>query len=504
MLFTAGRGRQTNRVLPAEGGAFVERSSGAVTAINPLLAETQAERDLAALVFAGMTRMGPDGSAVPDLADEWEASADALTFTFRLRRGLEWHDGEPLTVDDVLYTIGVIQAGGGVDAGLAEVWREARVTRFDERRLRVELPTPFAALPVWATFGVLPRHLLGEASIAELRTAPFNQRPVGAGPFRLLALEAERAQLSRFDQYHFGAPYLDRIELRFGGTGGADGDAGMTGGVLAPAGQRAHTLGRNAYGAVMLNNDNALFASDTVRRALSLAIDRRALAARTLGGRGQPTDVPFAIGSWAHDGFEPFASDRQLAGALLASAGWQPGGDGVLRRGDRELRFTLVTADEPAWVAVARALAEEWAALGVRVTVAPAGRAALMSEFLNPRAYEAALIGWDPGPDPDPFTAWHSSLRGKPGGNFANFADQRSDQLLVESRVLADPAERRERYIQFAGRFRELAPSIVLYTETLHYGLREEITPSLPGVVRAPEDRFTDVHRWYMRTRVVH
>jgi peptide/nickel transport system substrate-binding protein len=110
-------------------------------------------------------------------------------------------------------------------------------------------------------------------------------------------------------------------------------------------------------------------------------------------------------------------------------------------------------------------------------------------------------VGWDPGPDPDPFTAWHSSLRGLAGGNPANFADERADTLLLEGRVLADEEERRARYAQFQTRFRELAPSIVLFAEVDRYAVPAPFRLSLPSAAPDPAARFTDVRRWYTRTR---
>lgn len=492
--------RRDERVLPAEGGVYVEVAAGPVERVNPLLASTPAERDLVELVFAGLTRVGPSGEALPDLAEEWDVSPDARIFRFRLRRSVSWHDGEPLRVDDVIFTIGLVQAGAAADPRLVEVWRGATISREGERSLRVELPSSFSPLPAYAGFGVLPEHLLRDVPADSLATVPFNRRPVGSGPFRLLELTDERARLARFDRYHLGAPYLDGFELRFG-TQTDDRTATVLTG-LGGAGDRVtYLLARQAYAAVFLNNDSPLFATDTVRRALSLALDRRALVAGTLGGRGAPTDVPFAPGSWASDGQGPAPPDTELAKALLASAGWAPGADSVLRRGNRELRFTLVTVDDPGWLAVARALAEAWSAIGVRVTVAPTKEAALVGEFLNPRAYEAALIGWDPGPDPDPFTAWHSSLRGVAGGNPANFADERSDALLVEGRMVVDEEERRLRYIEFQRRFRELTPSIILFAEVAPYAVPPAFRLSLPAAVPDPAARFSDVRRWYTHTR---
>lgn len=492
-------GRDGGRIMPAEGGTLVETSAGPVERVNPLLASTPAERDLAALVFAGLTRSGPGGEALPDVAESWEVSDDGRTFTFTLRRDLSWQDGAPLRVEDAIFTIKLIQAGAVTDQRLLDVWRPATVSRVDGRRLRVTLPAPFAPLPAYAGFGLLPEHLLRDVAPADLPSSSFNQRPIGNGPFRLLSLDEEGARLARYDRYHLGAPYLDGLEFRFGGA--QDADATVLGMDRSAGDRVTYPVTEQAYAAVMLNNDAPLFATDTVRRALSLAVDRRALVSQTLGGRGAPTDVPFAPGSWAHDGQEPPSPDLDVARQLLASAGWAPGPDGVLQRGTTQLRFTLVTADEPAWTGIAGVLAETWAQIGARVTVAPTQQQALLDDFLNPRRYEAALIGWDPGLDPDPFTGWHSSLRGQPGGNPANFADEQIDQLLVEGRVLGSEEQRRERYVAFQSRFRELAPSVILFTEIVRYAVRAEFRLSLPASGPDASARFTDVRRWFVNTR---
>jgi peptide/nickel transport system substrate-binding protein len=499
LLAAALFGVRGGRTAPAEGGWYVESAPGPVERINPLLAVSPAERDLAELIFAGLTRVGPTGEPIPDLAEEWDTSPDARVFTFRLRRDLTWQDGAPVRVEDAVFTLTLRREGYAVDPRLTEVWQDAIITRVDDRRVRVELAAPFAGLPAYAGVGLLPEHLLRDVPITGFASAAFNRRPVGAGPFRLLELHDSGARLGRYDRYHLGAPYLDGIDFRF--TAPADEGAAVLTGTEATGNRVTHTVARDAYAVVFLNNDSPLFATDTVRKALSVSIDRRALVARTLGGRGVPADVPFAPRSWAADGLEPEPPNVELAKALLASAGWSPGADGVLRRGNRELRFTLVTADEPAWTAVARALADTWGQIGVRVTVAPARESALLSEFLNPRAYEAVLVGWDPGADPDPFTAWHSSLRATAGGNPANFADEQMDTLLVEARAVPDLDARLDRYARFQARFRQLVPSIVLFAEVVRYVAPADARLSLPSTVPDPAARFTDVRRWHLVTR---
>jgi peptide/nickel transport system substrate-binding protein len=494
------RGGDGGGLRPAEGGTLVESSIGPVERVNPLLARSPAERDVAALVFAGLTRVGPAGEAAPDVAESWDVSDDGRTITFTLRRDLSWHDGAALRVEDVLFTVRLIQAGVAADQRLVDVWKSATATRLDERRVRVTMPAPFSPLPAYAGFGLLPEHLLRDVEPSQLGSVPFNRRPVGLGPFRLRSLDEDRARLVRYDRYHLGAPYLDAIEVELQ-EAAPNADAVVLGPGVTPGERVVYPVTEQAYAVVMLNNDSPLFATDTVRRALSLALDRRALVSRTLGGRGAPTDVPFAPGSWAHDGIEPLPPNVDLAKSLLAAAGWEPGPDGVLRRANRELRFTLVTADEPVWAGIARVLADSWQQIGARVTVAPTPQTALMGEFLNPRQYEAALIGWDPGLDPDPFTAWHSSLRGVPGSNPANFADEQTDMLLVAGRLLGREEERGVQYAAFQARFRELAPSIVLFTEIVRYAVRDDLQLSLPASAASPEARYSDVRRWFLTTR---
>jgi peptide/nickel transport system substrate-binding protein len=497
----------------AEGGTLREAVAGPAVRVNPLDGRaTPAERDLAVLMFAGLTRPGPDGAPLPALAESWEVEADARVFTFRLRRGLTWHDGHPLTAEDVLFTVGAIAAlGERADPRLADVWTGAAVSRLGDLAVRVELPEPFAPLPAYASFGLLPAHRLA-AGGPLTGDEEFFRAPVGAGPFRLVSLTAEGATLRRFAGYALGPPWLEAVELRFvasaaeverslaAGTvdaaaGGARADAGTadaTGGLVA------HVAARSAYAMVLLNHGVAPFGDARVRRALSLAVDRDALAARA---GGVAADTPFAPGWWAWDGRAPPAADAAAARRLLEEAGWSRGGDGVARREGRELAFTLLVAAEGGRETLARALAEAWGALGVRVTVAPVAAAALLRDFLAPRAYQAALVPWDPGMDPDPFSAWHASLRGHGEGNLGDTADPELDRLAEAARAARTVDERRALYARFSARFRETAPGIVLFAEGLEYRTRSPLAGLDVRALAEPSARFAGVYRWYARTR---
>ncbi|MGZ8527905.1 MAG: ABC transporter substrate-binding protein, partial [Candidatus Limnocylindrales bacterium] len=173
---------------------YREGTIGRPSSINPLTARTQADRDLVALVFSGLVALGQDGTYRPDLASGWTVDAKSKAWTFTIRPDARWHDGEPVTSDDVLYTVDVLKSPG-YTGPLAASWREVSVTALDARTVVFELTTPIGGFLQAATIGLLPAHLLSETPIETLADDPFSVQPVGAGPFVLTAWNAESASL---------------------------------------------------------------------------------------------------------------------------------------------------------------------------------------------------------------------------------------------------------------------------------------------------------------------
>lgn len=173
---------------------YREGTIGRPSSINPLTARTQADRDLVALVFSGLVALGPDGTYRPDLASGWTVDAKGKTWTFTIRADARWQDGEPVTSDDVVFTVGVLKSPG-YTGPLAASWREVNVTAVDAQTVVFELTTPIGGFLQAATIGLLPVHLLGETPIETLADDPFSLQPVGAGPFVLTSWNAESATL---------------------------------------------------------------------------------------------------------------------------------------------------------------------------------------------------------------------------------------------------------------------------------------------------------------------
>jgi peptide/nickel transport system substrate-binding protein len=511
-------GDSSSGAAPERGGTYVEGVAGAPGSINPLFASfNQIDRDLSALVFAGMMRLGPGGDVQPDLAQSMKVTPDGLTYIFELRDGLLWHDGERVTSDDVVFTVGAIQDPNfRGDPTLADAFEGVVVAATDQRTVTMTLPAPFAPFPARAaTVGILPQHLLGGAGAALLADAPFNQQPIGSGPFELIELTEDHALLAPFPAYHLGEPHLESLEVRFYRDdasllnallseevdgmllrpGLAEDEVGLIDGDDRWQRRPLHTT---AFSVVFLNANLPTLASGQLRRALQHGIDREVLIENALAGQALPVDSPIVRDLWSSIATpDAFAYDPDLAAELLDAEGWALTPNGREQDGE-PLRFTLAASDDPTQVAVGQELARQWAELGVQVDVQTSGASQFVEGVLIPRAFEAALVSVDPGPDPDPYPLWHSSQAFGDGRNLSSYSDVDADRLLENGRLTTSPAQRATDYRAFQEIYANDVPAVLLYTATYQYVVRSDVRGLAPGLLTTLSARFSDVPRWFV------
>jgi peptide/nickel transport system substrate-binding protein len=498
---------------------YTEGVAGSWQRINPLFSTAnEVDQDLVALVFAGLTRLGPSGEVLPGLAELPQVSSDERTYTFALKPNLQWQDGTPVTSADVTFTIERLRAPDFKgDPNLAAAWEGIEVTANDERTVTFRLPqasAPFLARNT--TLPLLPSHLLAGLTSAQLFEAPFNSAPIGTGPYRLVSITSSEARFEANPRYHLGTPHAQTLVIRFYAdypaalrafeAGEIDGlmlrdpmtDAQATtvadiGGVEIVQPQRA------AYLLLYLNNDRVdIFQDDRVRRAISLGIDRQVIVDTVFSGSATASSSPVAPASWAYDPqYDQVELRREEAAALLDEAGWIPHPTtGIRIRQGAEFRITIRTDNNPVRVAVAGEIAHQLEALGIRATVASTTFSVLRRDFLQERRYEAAIAGWDQGPDPDPYFGWHSSQMGTAGLNIANFSDSVADTLIEKGRTSAALSLRTDMYRQFQEVWEDVQPSVVIAYPRYTYLFRGSVKASVPSLLITPAQRFADIHLW--------
>jgi peptide/nickel transport system substrate-binding protein len=501
--------------------SYSEGVAGTWQRINPLFASTnEVDQDLSALVFSGLLRIGSDGRAEPDLAASLpDISTDGKSYTFHLRPDAKWQDGQPVTSADVAFTVAKLKDPDFKgDADLAEAWSAIDVETPDPMTaiFRLKQPSsPFLARE--ATIGLLPAHLLGTFGGTALFDAPFNAQPIGSGPYRLTSVDSQQAILTASDVYYLGKPQIDTFRVRFFGDYPSAMRA-LSGGELdglllrdTPTesqltelgrlkGKKVEQLQRSAYLVLYLNNDQAAFFSDErVRRAISLTIDRRLIATRAFQGVGTPSESAIPPGTWAYaKEYDNFAPNVDEAKQLLGQAGWTvQQTTGVLTKDGQEFRLTIRTDNDPVRVAVAGEVQRQLEQVGIKATVAATTFSVLRRDFLQERKYDAAIAGFEQGPDPDPYFSWHSSQLGSAGLNLANFGDVVTDELIARARTAADADLRQAQYRQFQEKWDDLAPSVVLLYPRYIYVHPDGLKGFTPGVLFDGAQRFLDVQKWH-------
>lgn len=498
---------------------YIEGVAGAPQRVNPVYASlNEVDQDLVQLVFSGLVKLSADGQVEPDLAELPEIGDGGKTYTFKIRKDARWQDGEPLTSRDVAFTIGLLtDPGFKGDPLLAAAWLEVGVETPEPQTVVLKLQQPSAPfLARNATLGILPEHLLAGTSADALWTATFNTRPVGTGPYRLESLDSREAVLVANKDYHLGRPLIETIRLRFftdypsalrAATGGQI-DGLMVRDTLTEAelteidklkGKKTEELQRSALVILYLNNDQAAFFQDErVRRAISLALDRKQIVQSAFLGLATPSSSPIAPGSWSYaQEYDHTEVNIAQAKQLLKDAGWNPSPTtGILVREGGEFRFTIRVDNDPVRMAIASEVARQLDPLGIKATVASTTFSVLRRDFLQERKYDAAIAGWDQGADPDPYFGWHSSQMGTAGLNLANFADIVADSLISQGRTSQDIEVRKDAYRQFQEVWAELEPSVVLAYPRYIYVHPDSLEGVPEGVVFSPSLRFADVHKW--------
>ncbi|MEJ2208403.1 MAG: ABC transporter substrate-binding protein [Anaerolineae bacterium] len=513
--------------VPVQGGVYVEGVLGYLGVMNPILAPRMVQanpvdQDLSALVFDGLTSLDASGRISPSLALEWQVSDDGAVYEFRLRPGVTWHDGAPLTSADVAFTIQSIQDPGYQgDPSLAELWRTVRVETPDAETVRFELAEPFPSFINYTTIGLLPAHLLGNVPADELPEHEFSTAaPVGTGMFQVESVSPDRVVLAANQDYWGPRPFLEGIEFWFYADWEgllADYEQGDIHGFRPPTVSdlpalaamptlQLYSAQSAGYGIVFLNlarETLPFFGEQEVRQGLLYALDRQKIIDDVLLGRGLVAHNPIAPMSWAYDpSVRQYGYDPERAIGLLDASGWMDtDADRIRDKEQVPLAFALLTADDPTLVAMAQEMAVQWRAVGVDVTVVTAS-SEQVNQAVRERDYDAALVQVDLTADPDPYPLWHST-QAESGQNFSGYASEEADVVMEEIRSTTDPEELTRLYHTFQHTFAEEVPSLLIYYPIYTYAVDSRVQDVQLSPLFYPSDRFRNIEDWYIETEAV-
>ncbi len=490
--------------VPVRGGSYREGIVGQPILINPVVSKNQPDLDLGALIF----------SPLETLASSIEKKADGLTYVVKLKEDLVWDDGKPLTSDDVVFTISTIQNSAS-RSPVAKNWNGVSVERVSELQVSLTLPARYGFFgEIVRKLQIIPKHAFQSIPVENFRLSSYGLKPIGSGPYIVKSMSQRtdgfitEYHLVPNPRYAGSEPYVSNLFFRFYETRNELIDdfrkkkIDAFGG-FSPVEQELAGTSRTViehistprYYAVFMNPaNNPAFRKAEVRKALSLAIDRKALAGALGELNAFPIEnplVPLTDEERTAENTPVFDAER--ARSLLESA----------KVGS--LKLNLVIPDTPTFREVADILRESWAAIGIQeINVFPKDPNTILSESVNTRNYDMVLFGNALEHRFDLYPFWHSSQRTAPGLNLSFYQNTTVDKAIETARQSDDPTIQELNTEKAAQAIGADVPALFLFTTPYFYAHTDKLDGVTDQPIVSPEGRFLGADGWSVtKARIV-
>lgn len=511
--------------VPDYGGTLSEGVLGSPRFINPLLALSDSDRDVTAIVYSGLLKASSDGTLVPDLAESFSISPDGLTYTFILKKGVTFHDGHAVTADDVFYTLQKIQ-DKNLQSPRKSSWSGVGVKEIDPYTIQFSLLKPYSSFIENTTVGILPKHIWENVTNEEFPFSQFNTKPVGSGPYKINSIVYSPSglpseyHLSAFKKYILGQPYISDIVIKSYQNetdlltayknNTIDSVYGISPQEVGKISLDSHALFKaplpRVFGVFFNQNVAPVFVYTEVRQALNMTVDRPEIIQTVLHGYGQAITGPIPPHTLGEVYTSTTTVDSRIAAAqaLLTKKGWAKNASGIFQKIDNKntvtLSFSISTGNAPELKATAEDLQKQWQQLGAQVSVKIFEISDLNQNIIRPRKYDSLLFGEIVGRDLDVYPFWHSSERTDPGLNIALYANLKVDKTLESLRTTTDLSTRTALLSTFNKEVQDDTPAVFLYSPYFIYVLPNTVHNVSLGSLNTASERLENIPEWYIET----
>lgn len=497
--------------------------------LNPVIGIELAASNTAQLIFDGLVHIDDRGRPVPDLAKAVPSranggiSADGKTLTYHLDARARWHDGVPVTAEDVVFTYAAIMNPANNVRGRHGYDQIASIDALDARTVRIRFKQVFAPATLLFAGGIqgaiVPKHLL--AAFHDLNKIGFNSAPIGSGPYVVREWRhGDRLLLDANPAYFRGAPRIPHVDIRFVPDSNTlltlvrtheidftpDLDPNQVAAVRRMPGVALRTKSGNAYRHIGFNTRRSPTDDWRVRRALCYALDPHLIYRKMYLGIGEqaPADQNPATG-WANAALHYYPTDLARAAALLDAAGWRNGPDGVRLKNGRRLSLQIVSlAGAKTNEAIELLLQDAWHRIGVDATIKNYAGSMLFGAArpgggLIPNGqYDVSLFSFYRNPDPDDSDVIGPSSIPPAGQNTSFYANPEVGRLQAQAVRTFDERRRHALYNRIQA---IIVRDVPIYT-LLWVPIIAAFNDDLHGVSVSPAGpAFWNVTTWRMGAR---
>jgi len=520
--------------VPARGGTLVEGIIGNPSYINPLLSTTESGKTISSIVYSGLLKKNTDGSLSPDLASHYDILEDGLTYDVYLKEDITFHDGEPLTADDVVFTIETAK-DSRIKSSEASNWNGVGVEKINEQQIRFHLKTAYAPFIYNLTLGILPKHIWGNIDPTQFPLSPYNFKPVGSGPYKIVSVKNNSEEkpiefnLESFSDYQGGAPYIKNISFvlfeneesavnalnkkTIDSLGGISYQALKK--VTREDTQIVSPLLLRSFAVFLNQNQSPVLVNKEVRQALNEVVDRDLLIKDIFGGYASSLSSPISssiLEMYSTSTIQTLTETQTTeeeritsAKKILTNKGWEENANGIMSKeidgSTTTLAFTLTTTDNEELQAIAEILKKTWAKIGAQVEIQTVDTSLFTQEVITPRKYQALLFGEVIGSELDLYPFWHSSERNSPGLNIALYTNIRVDELLEKGRKTTSIKDRILLYEEINNKIYEDVPAVFLYSPYYLYIVPKKLQGLSLKTLETPSDRFSSIEKEYIEKK---
>ena len=528
--------------VPTSGGTITEGIIGMPTLVNPILAVSDADKDITVLVFSGLMRKTGNGEFIPDLAESYTISPDGKNYTFSLKNNLKFHDGSKITADDIIFTIEKIK-DPLVKSPRKIGWDGVEITKKDDLTVVFTLKEPYISFMDNTTLGIIPSNLWKNVKPQEFGVSPLNVKAIGSGPYKIESVSKnkdsipEKYELKYFKNFALGVPHIKYInivsfanerDLLNALLGHSIDQAGGLSPENASLLQKENyvihssTLSRK-FGLFFNSNKNKILSDPAVIKAFDKALNREEIINQVLYGYGTAihNPIPEII---APDNYNISPSIDEAI-SILEKDGWKKGDDGIMIKGgtttktitkkvgkktvtqkvtvnngpSTRLSFSITTGDTPELKLAVSLIKTQLEKLGVEVNVDKVYAIGQLSQLIRTRDYEALFFGQVLNHESDLYSFWHSSQRNDPGLNIAMYNNKNIDSILESLQKTLKYEDRIPKYENFIKEFNKDPQSLLIYSPKYLYVTKSNINNIQINTLSIPSDRFSSIYDSYAK-----
>lgn len=488
--------------IPTYGGEWNEGVIGVPRNINPVLAKGDVELDIVKLVFSGLTRKNKNMDIVNDLAENIKESEDGLSYEIRLKNNIKFSDNIEITTDDIIFTISKIQ-DKNINSPLSIYFEGVTLEKIDNKNIVFHLKKPYFYFNEILTFGILPKHILGELVAEEFLLSEFNLNPIGSGPYKIKNIKKENNIAKEYifevnKNYSNGKPFIDNLNLFIYqnnenllnaiNSGLLDGTGYLDNTYFSKIENKNYNILKkdlpNIYMLSFNINKNTFLASKENRLFLNNLINKDDLINNVLGNYYSKEDV-----------FLPADRNKYYINTENKKD--------IIK--NTEINISTIDTNETK--KVAEKIKEYFENNGI-ITNINLYSINDLNDIIKNRNFEILLYGSIIEKDIGLYSFWHSSQRTAPGMNITNYVSKKLDENLILLKDEVNKEKRKQLLINIEEELLKEMPAIPLYSSNFNYIIKtknilNEIENKIPEKLDNKSERFININEWYKKEESV-